>query len=301
MSGLSAIILGAAAGGGFPQWNCRCRACQLAWQGDSRVKPRTQASLAVSADGERWALINASPDLRAQIQATPALQPRSMPRDSPIVAVVLTGAEIDQIAGLVTLRESQAFALIATSDTLATIEANPIFNVLGSDMVHRQAVALEEPFALQDGVAVELFAVPGKVALYLEQSQSTFAAEAGVNVGVEIVSGTRRLAYVPGAAAMTTALLQRLARADVVLFDGTLFHDDEMIVTGTGQKTGRRMGHMPLDGAGGTLEQLADLKGRRILTHINNTNPILIEGSPERRIVETAGFEIAEDGMEIGL
>ncbi|HEY2530715.1 MAG TPA: pyrroloquinoline quinone biosynthesis protein PqqB [Xanthobacteraceae bacterium] len=298
---MSAIILGAAAGGGFPQWNCRCRACQLAWQGDSRVKPRTQASLAVSADGERWALINASPDLRAQIQATPALQPRSMPRDSPIVAVVLTGAEIDQIAGLVTLRESQAFALIATSDTLATIEANPIFNVLGSDMVHRQAVALEEPFALQDGVAVELFAVPGKVALYLEQSQSTFAAEAGVNVGVEIVSGTRRLAYVPGAAAMTTALLQRLARADVVLFDGTLFHDDEMIVTGTGQKTGRRMGHMPLDGAGGTLEQLADLKGRRILTHINNTNPILIEGSPERRIVETAGFEIAEDGMEIGL
>jgi pyrroloquinoline quinone biosynthesis protein B len=301
MSGLSAIVLGAAAGGGFPQWNCRCRGCQLAWQGDPRVKPRTQASLAVSADGERWALVNASPDLRAQIQATPALQPRSMPRGSPIVAVVLTGAEIDQIAGLATLRESQAFALIGTSETLATIAANPIFDVLGGDMVHRQTVALEEPFALQDGIAVELFAVPGKVALYLEQSQSTFAAQAGVNVGVEIVGAARRLAYVPGAAAMTTALLQRLARADVVLFDGTLFHDDEMIVTGTGKKTGRRMGHMPLDGAGGTLEQLADLKGRRILTHINNTNPILIEGSPERRIVETAGFEIAEDGMEIAL
>lgn len=301
MSGLSAIVLGAAAGGGFPQWNCRCRGCQLAWQGDPRVKPRTQASLAVSADGERWALVNASPDLRAQIQATPALQPRSMPRGSPIVAVVLTGAEIDQIAGLVTLRESQAFALVATNETLATIAANPIFDVLGSDIVHRQAVALEEPFALRDGVDVELFAVPGKVALYLEQSQSTFAAQTGVNVGVEIVSATRRLAYVPGAAAMTTPLLQRLARADVVLFDGTLFHDDEMIVTGTGKKTGRRMGHMPLDGAGGTLEQLADLKGRRILTHINNTNPILIEGSPERRIVETAGFEIAEDGMEIAL
>jgi pyrroloquinoline quinone biosynthesis protein B len=301
MSGLSAIVLGAAAGGGFPQWNCRCRGCQLAWQGDPRVKPRTQASLAVSADGERWALVNASPDLRAQIQATPALQPRSMPRGSPIAAVVLTGAEIDQIAGLVTLRESQAFALIATGETLATIAANPMFDVLGSDMVHRRAVALEEPFALQDGVAAALFAVPGKVALYLEQSQSTFTAETGVNVGVEIVSGTRRLAYVPGAAAMTTALLQRLARTDVVLFDGTLFHDDEMIVTGTGTKTGRRMGHMPIDGAGGTLEQLADLKGRRILTHINNTNPILIEGSPERRIVETAGFEIAEDGMEIAL
>lgn len=301
MSGLSAIVLGAAAGGGFPQWNCRCRGCQLAWQGDPRVKPRTQASLAVSADGERWALVNASPDLRAQIQATPALQPRSMPRGSPIVAVVLTGAEIDQIAGLVTLRESQAFALVATNETLATIAANPIFDVLGSDMVHRRAVALEEPFALRGGVDVELFAVPGKVALYLEQGQSTFAAQTGVNVGVEIVSATRRLAYVPGAAAMTTPLLQRLARADVVLFDGTLFHDDEMIVTGTGKKTGRRMGHMPLDGAGGTLEQLADLKGRRILTHINNTNPILIEGSPERRIVETAGFEIAEDGMEIAL
>jgi pyrroloquinoline quinone biosynthesis protein B len=301
MGRLIAIVLGAAAGGGYPQWNCQCRVCRLAWAGDPRVKPRTQASLAVSPDGERWVLLNAAPDLRAQIQATPALQPRAPPRSSPIVAVVLTGAEVDQVAGLVTLRERQAFSLLATGETLAAIEANPMFNVLGADFVARRPVALARAFALPNGITAELFTVPGKVALYLEGGDLELAAETEANVGVEISSGPLRLVYVPGAAAVTPALLDRLARADVVLFDATLFTDDEMIATGTGTKAGRRMGHMPLDGAGGTLEMLASLKGRRILTHINNTNPILIEGSPERRKAESAGFEIAEDGMEIVL
>jgi pyrroloquinoline quinone biosynthesis protein B len=144
------------------------------------------------------------------------------------------------------------------------------------------------------------------VALYLEgqdlkDQDPALAAETGANVGVEIVCGSRRLAYVPGAAGITAALRTRVARADVILFDATLFADDEMIVTGTGDKTGRRMGHMPLDGEDGTLAALAGLGGRRILTHINNTNPILIEGSAERRKVEQAGFEVAEDGMEIVL
>ncbi len=301
MGRLTAIVIGAAGGGGFPQWNCRCPVCRLAWAADRRVKPRTQASLAVSADGARWVLLNASSDLRAQVQATPALQPRAEPRGSPIAAVILTGAEVDQVAGLLTLRERQGFTVFATAETLAVLGANPMFRVLATDVVTRSAVARDKPFPLPGGLNAELFAVPGKVALYLEGDDPALAAESGANVGVEIACGGRRLAYVPSAAGVTAALRQRLARADVVLFDGTLFTDDEMILTGTGGKTGRRMGHMPLTGEGGTLAALAGLPGRRILTHINNTNPILIEGSAERRKVEALGFEIAEDGMEIVL
>ena len=301
MGQLTAIVLGAAAGGGFPQWNCRCPVCRLAWAGDTRVKPRTQASLAVTVDGEAWTLLNASPDLRAQIQATPALQPRSNARDSPIAAVVLTGAEVDQVAGLLTLRERQDLTVFGTAETLAALAANPIFGVLAAGVVTRKAVDRDAPFPLPGGLAAEFFAVPGKLALYLEGDDPALATETGANVGVELVYGGRRLAYVPGAADMTAALRKRLARADVVLFDGTLFVDDEMIATGTGTKTGRRMGHMPLDGKDGTLAALAGLKARRILTHINNTNPILIKGSAERRKVEAAGFEVAEDGMEIVL
>ncbi len=297
----AAIILGAAGGGGYPQWNCRCSVCQLAWAGDARARPRTQASLAVSADGEQWVLLNATPDLRAQLLATPALQPHADVRGSPIAAVVLTGAEVDQVTGLLTLRERQGFTVFATSDTMAALNANPIFGVLAADVVTRKIVARDDPFPLPGGLAAELFAVPGKVALYLEDEDPALAAETGANVGVEIVCGSRRLAYVPGAAAMTATLRARLTRADVILFDATLFTDDELIKTGTGEKTGRRMGHMPLDGEDGTLAALAGLGGRRILTHINNTNPILIEGSAKRRKVEQAGFEVAEDGMEIAL
>jgi pyrroloquinoline quinone biosynthesis protein B len=301
MGRLTAIVLGSAGGGGFPQWNCRCPVCRLAWAGDARVRPRTQASLAVSGDGEHWILVNATPDLRAQLLATPCLQPRTDLRGSPIAAVILTGAEVDQVAGLLTLRERQALTVLATKDTLAALAANPIFGVLSADLVRRQEVALGVRFPLPGNLAVELFTVPGKVALYLEGEAPALAAETGANVGVEIICGARRLAYVPGAAGVPPVLRERLARADVILFDATLFTDEEMIATGTGEKTGRRMGHMPLDGADGTLAALAGLGGRRILTHINNTNPILIEGSPERRQVEAAGFEVAADGMEIVL
>jgi pyrroloquinoline quinone biosynthesis protein B len=301
MGRLTAIVLGSAGGGGFPQWNCRCPVCQLAWAGDTRVKLRTQASLAVSGNGEEWILLNAGPDLRAQLLATPCLQPRAELRSSPIAAVILTGAEVDQVVGLLTLRERQPFTVLGTGDTLAAIADNPIFGVLAGGVVRRQEIALGVRFPLPGGLEAELFAVPGKVALYLEGAAPALAAETGANVGVEIASGTKRLAYVPGAAAVPAELRQRLARADVILFDATLFTDDEMIASGTGEKTGRRMGHMPLDGADGTLAALAGLAGRRILTHINNTNPILIEGSPQRRQVEAAGFEVAEDGMEIVL
>jgi len=299
MRRLTAIVLGAAAGGGYPQWNCRCPVCRLAWDGDSRVKPRTQASLAVSADNERWVLVNAAPDLRAQLAATPALRPTGDVRGSPIAAVVLTGAEIDQIAGLLHLRERTPFSLHATQETLALLAANPVFDALGADVVTRRAVARDTPFAVA-GLAIELFAAPGKVPLYLERGEPQ-GGEDSVNTGAEFVADGRRLLFVPGAAALTPALQERLARADVVMFDGTLFTDDEMIRAGAGAKTGRRMGHMPIDGAGGSLEALARLSGRRIYIHINNTNPILIAGSPERRRVEAAGIEIAEDGMEVTL
>ena len=163
------------------------------------------------------------------------------------------------------------------------IEDNPIFGVLATDVVNRSPVALAQGFALPNGLRAELFAVPGKAALYLEKDEPELTAESGVNVGVEVTDGEARLAYVPSAAAITKSLLERLSRANVILFDGTLYDDDEMIVSGTGRKTGRRMGHLPLDGADGTLRQLAGLTGRRILTHINNTNPILVDGSPQRR------------------
>jgi len=301
MARLKAIVLGAAAGGGFPQWNCRCPTCHLAWEGDPRVRPRTQASVAVSADGRHWVLLNASPDLRAQIQVTPALRPYGMPRGSPIVGVVLTGAEVDQVAGLLTLRERGGFTVYATDETLTAIEDNPMFDVLAAEVVQRRPIALAQAFALPNGLHAELFAVPGKVALYLEKGDPELAVETGINVGVEIMSDGARLIYVPGAAAITQPLLERLQRANVVLFDGTLFDDFEMIVSGTGTKTGRRMGHIPLDGADGTLQQLSGLTGRRILTHINNTNPILVDGSAQRLKVEAAGFEVAQDGMEISL
>ncbi len=299
MGRLTAIVLGAAAGGGFPQWNCRCRVCRLAWAGDARVKPRTQASLAVSADGERWLLLNASPDLRAQLQATPALHPRGEPRGSPIAAIVLTGGEVDQTAGLLHLREREPFTLFATAETLVTVAANPMFAVLAADVVRRRVAALGEPFTPVPGLSAELFTVPGKLPLYLEGDNPALDAETAANVGVELVADGKRLVYVPGAAAVTPALMARFARADVVLFDGTLYDDNEMIASETGAKTGRRMGHMPIDG--GSLTALAGLAARRIYVHINNTNPILIDGSPERRRVNAAGFEVAEDGMEIVL
>jgi pyrroloquinoline quinone biosynthesis protein B len=307
MGRLSAFILGAAAGGGFPQWNCNCDVCQLAWAGDPRVKPRTQASIAVttgpdgSSDGvPPFVLINASPDLRQQIIATPALQPRGL-RTSPIAAVVLTGGEIDQTAGLLTLRERGPFGLFGTSGTLETLASNSMFSALAADVVPRTAVQAGVPFKLPGGVEGEMFIVPGKAPLYLEGDNPELEAETEANVGIELRANGARLVFIPGAAKLTPAIAGRLADADVVFFDGTLFDDNEMIAAKAGVKTGRRMGHMPVGGPDGTLKALAGLAKRRVLIHINNTNPILIEDSPQRRTVEAAGFEVAEDGMRIEL
>jgi pyrroloquinoline quinone biosynthesis protein B len=299
MGRLTAIVLGSAAGGAFPQWNCRCPVCALAWAGDSRVHPRTQTSIAISSGDGRWTLINASPDLSAQIRATPALQPRGPLRSSPIDAVVLTGAEIDQITGLLSLRESTPFTLYATPASHAAVAANAMFGAMTS--MARRAVNPGERFTLAGGVEATLFMVPGKLPLYLEGEALEIETESAANVGVELHRDGARLVFVPGAAAVTGSMRERIARADVVLFDGTLFVDDEMIRVGTGQKTGRRMGHMPIDGEGGSLRALDALSARRIFIHINNTNPILIDGSAQRQKVEAAGWQVAEDGMEIVL
>jgi pyrroloquinoline quinone biosynthesis protein B len=301
MGRLTALVLGAAAGGGFPQWNCRCPVCRLAWAADLRVRPRTQASLAVTADGENWVLINASPDLSQQLRQSKALHPRTGTRASPVKAVLLTGAEIDQVTGLLSLREREPFTVCGTAATLASVADNPMFGVLAPDLVTRWAAVPGETIALPGGLQAELFLVPGKAPLYLEGENPETASETAANVGVELSAAGASITYIPGAAAVTSAMMERIARTDVVFFDGTLFRDDEMIASGTGTKTGRRMGHMPIDGRDGSLAALDGVAARRIYVHINNTNPILVEGSPERALVERAGWDIAEDGMEIAL
>jgi len=283
-----------------PQWNCRCRVCALAWAGDPRVKPRTQSSLAVTADGESWLLLNASIDLRQQILATPALQPKRPGRHSPIAAVLLTNADVDHAAGLLALRERQPFTIWGTRATLETIGANGIFDVVAHDIVPRRAIEFDRPYEPLPGLTVELFPVPGKVPLWLEHGDVKTDELGERTVGVAVEAGGRRLVYAPGCAHTTEDLHRRVEDAHALFFDGTLFADDEMIVNGLGEKTGRRMGHMPISGRDGTLVALARHKTtRRILTHINNSNPILVEGSPEEAKVKAAGWEIAYDGMEV--
>ena len=206
MGRLTVLVLGSAAGGGFPQWNCRCATCRLAWVGDARVRPRTQASLAVSADGENWLLINASPDLPQQVRQSKVLHPRSGTRGSPIKAVVLTGAEIDQVAGLLSLREREPLMVCATPATLAALADNAMFGVLAADVVRRMAAIPDVPLMLPGEVEARVFMVPGKLPLYLEGENLETASETAANVGVEISARNARLVYIPGAAAVTAAM-----------------------------------------------------------------------------------------------
>ncbi len=296
-------MLGAAAGGGFPQWNSNGAGCRRARAGDPAAPSRTQASLAVSRDGERWFLLNAAPDLRQQIERTPELHPRTGLRHSPIAGVVLTGGDVDVIAGLLTLRERQPFAVHATRRIHDVLDANPIFEVLARDVVSRPVQALDEPFPLEEGLRASFFAVPGKVPLYLEEEgvPPPILVD-GTTVGLEVSDGRARMVFIPGCAAFTDALARRLDGADLVFFDGTLWRDDEMIAAGVGQKTGRRMGHMSLGGPEGTIAAFrsASVK-QKVIIHMNNSNPVLLADSPERQEAEAAGWQIAFDGMRFAL
>ncbi len=304
--GLIIKVLGSAAGGGFPQANCNCRNCADVRAGKPGLSPRTQSSVAVSADGARWLLLNASPDIRQQIAATPQLAPRpgDPPRSSPIAGVALTNGDVDHVAGLLSLREGLRFTLYASERVLAALRDNPIFNVLSAASVPRVPLRLGQGVEVVSGLVVEGYPVPGKVALYLEEDGPGFGTREGDSIGLcvrEPASGAS-FHYIPGCAGLDAQLARRLAGARLVLFDGTLYTDGEMIAQGLSDKTGTRMGHMAISGPGGSMAALAPLGvARRIYVHLNNSNPVLREGSPERAEVERAGWEVAWDGMEIRL
>jgi pyrroloquinoline quinone biosynthesis protein B len=299
---LRIIVLGSAAGGGVPQWNCACPVCALAWIGDPRVARRTQSSIAVTIDGENFALVNASPDLRQQIIDNPPLHPRRGLRDSPIRSAIVTNAEADHVAGLLTLRERQEVVLAATAATHAALRANAIFNVLADDVVERRTIALDVPFSPLAGLEVVAFSLPGKVALWLEGGGVEASGENETTIGLELRANGRRIIYAPGCSRITDALIERIEGADALFFDGTTFTDEEMIAHRLSSKTARRMGHIAMSGPGGALERFAETRiGRKIFVHINNSNPALIAGSSERRMVEDAGWTLAFDGEEIAL
>jgi pyrroloquinoline quinone biosynthesis protein B len=305
------LVLGAAAGGGFPQWNSNDAVAHRARRGDPAVRPQTQSSIAVTADSKRWVLFNASPDLRQQINDNAALQPQpgNGLRASPLSAVVLTNADVDHVAGLLSLRESHPLSIYGHARVLDVLARNSIFNVLNPAFVKRRALPLEAWEPIRDreghdlGVAVRAFAVPGKVALWLEDAQAPDLGTAeGDTLGLEISGGGQSFFYIPGCAAVTPALAKRLTGVGLVFFDGTLWRDDEMIVAGVGTKTGQRMGHVSCSGPGGVIAAFRGLRpGRKLFIHINNTNPLLVEGSSERRMALTEGWETAYDGMEIAL
>ncbi len=310
---LQILILGSAAGGGVPQWNCNCAICRRARLGDQRVRARTQSSLAVRADEGPWFLLNASPDLRQQITDNPALHPAGeKKRGSPIGGVLVTNADIDHIAGLLTLRESEPLSLYATNRVQETLSANRVFHALNPAFVQRKTFTLDLPMPLENaagepsGLVVEAFTVPGKVALYLENPKAgpNFGSVPEDTIALRVASaaGDSYFYYIPACAAFPEGLAKRLREAPLVCFDGTLWQDDEMIAAGVGAKTGKRMGHMSISGEDGTLAAFRPLRvKRKVFVHINNTNPVLIEDSPERAIATGEGWEVAQDGMEIRL
>ena len=305
---MRAIVLGSAAGGGFPQWNSGADGCRRARGNEPGAKSRTQTSVAISADDRSWVILNASPDIRQQIERTPLLHPPAGPRGSPVVGVVLTGGEVDAIAGLLTLRERQPFAVLATAAIHSVLHANPVFDVLSPEFVTRIAVPLDTSVAVScpsgepTGLTVSLFPVPGKVPLHAERpGVLPSIGENEGTVGCAVTDGVATLLFVPSCAALTPAVVGRLRGADTVLFDGTLATEDEMIRNGLGPKTAARMGHMSVFGPSGTLPSFADLGVRRpILIHLNNSNPILLEDSAEHAAVRNAGWDVAYDGMELG-
>ena len=308
---LRVVVLGAAAGGGVPQWNCGCPVCQAARTKHPELQS-TQASIAVSADGDHWFLINASPDLRQQLIATPRLHPRTGKlRDSPIAGVILTNGEIDAVAGLLSMREGSPFTIYAHARVLAILKSNSIFNVLGEKNVPRQPIDLEESFepSLPDGspsgIEVLPFAVAGKGAWYLEGRAHPAGKDGeGDTLGLRIRDKAtgKHFFFLAACAGVTDDLRSRITGAPMVFFDGTVWRDDEMVRSGLGTKTGQSMGHIAMSGETGAIAALEGLGiERKIFLHINNSNPALLRDSTERKILERAGWQVPADGTEIVL
>ena len=299
-------VLGSAAGGGLPQWNCNCRNCDGVRKGTVRVRPRTQSSIALSADGRDWILFNASPDVLSQLRGFPRLQPGRAIRDTAVRAIVLIDAQIDHTTGLLMLREGGRLSVYCTPQVREDLtRGNPVFGVLehfcGVDW-HAIAPDPGAAFRIAGAEALSFTAVPLK-SKPPPYSPHRNDPRPGDNIGVRVVDARTRcsLFYAPGLGEIEPHLRPFLAEADCVMLDGTFWTEDELVRLGVSKKLARDMGHLPQSGAGGMLEVLKPLAARKILIHINNTNPILDEDSPERAVLDAAGIEVAYDGMEIEL
>ena len=308
---LRIVVLGAAAGGGVPQWNCGCEVCRAA-RGDDPELQSTQASIAFSADGAHWFLVNASPDLRQQLINTAQLHPRKGAlRHSPIAGVILTNGEIDAVTGLLSMREGSPFAIYAHAKVLAILKSNSIFNVLGEKNVARVPIEVDQAFepklpdGAPSGIEILPFTVAGKGAWYLEGKAHPGGDDGtGDTLGLRILdkATNKHFYFLAACADVNDELKARLNGAPLVFFDGTVWRDDELITAGLGSKTGQDMGHISMSGKKGAIESLADVAiDRRIFLHINNSNPALLRGSAERTIAENAGWQIPADGTEIEL
>jgi len=295
-------ILGSAAGGGFPQWNCNCVNCCGLRTGALRAKARTQCSVAISADGSRWSLLNASPDLRAQILSFPDLLPKNRARGSAIDAVLLSDAELDHITGLLSLREAQPIQLYCTARVFDWVFAsNPAFGALiQPERFRSMIVENRKAETIGAGLGYEAFFINGKVPAYVKTPSANH--DGGV-VAYKIIDPRVGLSllYVPAIKQIDDEFIGVAAACDCILFDGSFWSDDEMERRGAGTRTASAMGHIPISGPAGSLARLSHLAIKKIYTHVNNTNPILDEASPERREVEKAGWKVAEDGMDFTL
>ena len=304
------LVLGSAAGGGSPQWNCNSEVSKAVRLKKEGTSVRTQSSIAVSEDGQNWFLFNASPDIGSQMLNNEQLHPRHDLRHSPIKGVVLTNGDVDHVAGLLTLRERQNLSIYAHERVHSVLNQNSIFNVLNPEYVLRRNMPMNKEFNLKDkedkdsGILVEAFEVPGKIALWLEDESkgSNFGTQEGDTIGIKVTSSSNNKSffYIPACAKMTEDLRARLYGSELILFDGTLWVNDEMSNSKVGEKTGQRMGHMNNSGPDGSLAVFQDIEvKRKIFIHINTTNPILLSDSPERKKVEENDWEVSYDGMEI--
>jgi len=298
-------LLGTAAGGGFPQWNCNCALCKDVRTGTARARPRAQSSVALSADGRHWFLLNASPDVRAQIESFPSLLPADGVRGTGIDGILLTNADLDHTLGLPLLREGECLVVHATTAVRRALTEDlrmeAILSCYGG-VTWREPPAELSPLltsaGARGGIRYAAFPVPGKLPRYrVGRALPSAGDTVGYRFEDERTKG--RLVFVPTAAALTDSMLEQLRAADALLLDGTFWSEEEMLAAGAGKFRAREMGHLPIGGAGGSLAYIADLPARlKVYLHINNTNPILCEDSAERKAVEAAGVTVGHDGLE---